>query len=95
MTWRLVTQRHNTMHRRHAAHWADYTGDGPIDTVYPPAGKTFALTQSHRSRIEDGQITEHWANRDDLGMARQPGWIPPTPAYPVKTAHAHPRARRS
>jgi SnoaL-like polyketide cyclase len=66
-----------------------------VDTVLPPAHKTFAMTQSHWFRIEDGQITEHWANRDDLGMARQLGWIPPTPAYLFKMARAKRHAKRS
>jgi len=61
----------------------------------PPTGKTFAITQSHWFRIEDGQIIEHWANRDDLGMARQLGWIPPRAAYLVKMARAKRRAKRS
>ena len=40
-------------------------------------------------------IIEHGANRDDLGMARQLGWIPPAPAYLLKMARARRRARRS
>ena len=52
------------------------------------------MTQSHWFRIEDGKIIEHWANRDDLGMARQLGWIPPTPAYLFKMARAKRRAKR-
>ena len=85
----------STMHGRHVAPWAVYTDDGTIDTVFPPTNKTFAITQSHWFRIEDGKIIEHWANRDDLGMARQLSWIPPTPAYLVKMARAKRRAKRS
>jgi hypothetical protein len=83
------------MNGRHAAPWAVYTDDGAVDTVFPPTNKTFAVTQSHWFRIEDGKITEHWANRDDLGMAKQLGWVPPTPAYLVKMARAKRRAKRS
>jgi len=51
------------------------------------------VTQSHWFRVDDGKIIEHWANRDDLGMAKQLGWIPPTPAYLFKMVRAKRRAR--
>jgi hypothetical protein len=51
------------------------------------------MTQSHWFRIDDRIIIEHGANRDDLGTARQLGWIPPTPAFLFKTALAKRRAR--
>jgi predicted ester cyclase len=85
----------STMHGRHAAPWAVYTDDGAVDTVFPPTNKTFAVTQSHWLRIEEGQITQHWANRDDIGMAKQLAWIPPTPIYLFKMARAKRRAERS
>ena len=78
----------STMNGRHVAPWAVYTGDGAVDTVFPPTNKTFATTQSHWFRVEDGLIIEHWANRDDLGMAKELGWVPPTPAYLFKMARA-------
>ena len=82
------------MNGRHVAPIAFYAEDGSIDTVFPPTGKTFTQTQSHWFRIQDGQIIEHWANRDDLGTSRQLGWVPPTPAYLLKMAAAKRRARR-
>ena len=85
----------STMNGRHTAPWAVYTDSGEVDTVFPPTNKTFTVTQSHWFRIEDGMIVEHWDNRDDLGMARQLGWIPPTPAFLVKMARAKHRAKRS
>jgi predicted ester cyclase len=84
----------STMNGRHVAPWAVYTDHGAVDTVFPPTSKTFAVTQSHWFRIDDGKIIEHWANRDDLGMATQLGWVPPTPAYLFKMARAKRRAKR-
>jgi predicted ester cyclase len=84
----------STMNGRHTAPWAVYTEDGTVDSVFPPTGQPFAVTQSHWFRLEDGLIIEHWANRDDLGMARQLGWVPPTPAYLVKMARAKRQAVR-
>ena len=78
----------STMNGRHVTPWAFYTDDGTIDSVFPPTNRTFAMAQSHWFRMEDGVIVEHWATRDDLGTARQLGWIPPTPAYLVKMALA-------
>jgi predicted ester cyclase len=85
----------STMNGRHTAPWAVYTADGAVDSVFPPTGKTFAMTQSHWFRLEAGRIVEHWANRDDLGTARQLGWIPPTPAYLFKMVRAKRRLLRS
>jgi predicted ester cyclase len=42
-----------------------------------PTGKRVAALQSHWFRVVDGKITEHWAVRDDLGMLRQLGVMPP------------------
>lgn len=85
----------STMNGRHVAPWAVYTEEGTVDSVFPPTNKTFANSQSHWFRIEDGRILEHWANRDDLGMARQLGWVPPTPAYLFKMGLAKRRVQRS
>jgi len=84
----------STMNGRHTAPWAAYTAAGDVDSVFPPTGKTFAMTQSHWFRIEAGKIVEHWANRDDRGMARQLGWIPPTPTYLVRMLIAKQQLRR-
>lgn len=85
----------STMNGRHVNPWAVYTADGAVDSVFPPTHRTFAITQSHWFRIEDGKVIEHWANRDDLGMARQLGWVPPSPAYLFKMARAKRRVVRS
>ncbi len=39
----------------------------------PPTGRSFAVGQIHLFRVRDGQIAEHWACRDDVGMMRQLG----------------------
>ena len=83
------------MNGRHVAPWAVYTEDGALDTVFPPTNRDFAMTQSHWFRVEDGRVVEHWANRDDLGTARQLHWIPPTPAYLFRMARAKRRAVRA
>jgi predicted ester cyclase len=85
----------STMNGRHTAPWVVYAADGAVDNVFPPTQKTFATTQSHWFRFEDGRIAEHWANRDDLGMARELGWVPPSPAYLVRMARAKRRAARA
>ncbi len=85
----------STMNGRHVSPWAVYAADGSLDRVFPPTHRTFAMTQSHWFRLEDGTIVEHWANRDDLGMAFQLGWLPPTPIYLARMAAARRRARRA
>ena len=85
----------STMNGRHVTPWAVYAEDGTVDTVFPPTNKTFTMTQSHWFRLDDGLIVEHWANRDDLGTAKQLGWVPPTPTYLFKMMRAKRRAIRS
>ena len=85
----------STMKGRHVAPFVTYAADGSVDTVFPPTGRTFAATQSHWFRIEDDRVVDHWANRDDLGQAKQLGWVPPTPAYLFRMARAKSRAKRA
>lgn len=84
----------STMNGRHVNPWAVYTSDGAVESVFPPTNEVFAATQSHWFRLEDGLVIEHWANRDDLGMAKQLGWVPPSPAYLFKMARAKRRLVR-
>ena len=41
------------------------------------AGKPYSIKHIHIFRIANGQITEHWAARDDLGLLLQLGAITP------------------
>ncbi|WP_217645288.1 ester cyclase [Nocardioides terrae] len=85
----------STMKGRHTAPWVVYAASGEVDTVFPPTGKEFAATQSHWFRLEDGRICEHWANRDDLGMAKQLGWVPPSFWYLIRMQVGKRQARRN
>ena len=85
---------HNTMSGRQTGPAVIYGPDGGVEQAMPATNVRFATTQTHWLRIKDGQVVEHWANRDDQGMAMQLGWIPPTPMFLVKAALATRRARR-
>jgi predicted ester cyclase len=86
---------HVTMSGRHAGPFVSYRpGTADVDTVMPPTGKEFAVTQTHWFRTRDGMVAEHWANRDDLAMARQAGWVPPSPGFLLRAAIAKRRVQR-
>lgn len=86
---------HVTMSGRHTGEFVSYQPDTTtVDAAMPPTGKAFAITQTHWFRTRDGLITEHWASRDDLGMARQAGWVPPSPRFLLRAALAKRRARK-
>jgi predicted ester cyclase len=42
---------------------------GPVE----PTGKPFAWSHVHLFRVADGLAVEHWAVRDDIGLAKQVG----------------------
>ena len=86
---------HCTMSGRQVGPFVTYDERGEVAQAFPPTGRTFAITQSHWFRVEDGQVVEHWANRDDLGMAAQLGWVPPSPAFLWRMALAKRQARRN
>jgi predicted ester cyclase len=86
---------HITASSRHAGPFVIYDESGQVAQAMPPTGKTCSITQTHWFRLADGKVIEHWANRDDMGMARQLGWIPPSPRYLVRMAIAKRRARRA
>lgn len=82
-----------TMRARHVGPFVLYTPEGDVDEAFPPTGKEFVVTQTHWLRLEDSKVIEHWANRDDLAMAKQAGWVPPTSVYLLKMALARRRAK--
>ncbi|MDA4123387.1 MAG: ester cyclase [Thaumarchaeota archaeon] len=47
--------------------------NGGIFTGIQPTGRAYTVQHTHFFKVHDGLITEHWANRDDLGAARQIG----------------------
>jgi predicted ester cyclase len=85
---------HVTMAGRHTGDFVVYADDATVERVFVPTGRAFEVTQTHWQRIRDGKVVEHWANRDDQGMAEQSGWMPPSPAYLVRCGLATARARR-
>lgn len=80
---------HTTMRGRQTGPFVTYTPDGGVERAFAPTGREFAATQSHWFRLRDGQVIEHWANRDDMGHARQLGWVPPTPGYLIRLSLIH------
>ena len=68
---------HATMRGHQSNPHTLYDADGNAAQVMPDRGRAFAVTQSHWFRLRDGLVIEHWANRDDLGMAMQLGWFEP------------------
>lgn len=85
---------HTTMSGRQTGTFVGYGADGRPAEAFPANGRTFAVTQTHWFRVADGLVIEHWANRDDIGQAKQLGWVPPSPAYLVRMALALRKARR-
>jgi predicted ester cyclase len=66
---------HGTMRGVHTGRYTKYAPDGTVVVDRPATGRAIASTQSHWFRVVDGQLTEHWANRDDLGTAAQLGFL--------------------
>ena len=83
-----------TMRGRHTGDFTTWEPDGTISS-FPPTGREFAQSQMHWFILRDGRIAEHRAQRDDLGMARQLRWIPPSPRYLLRMARARRAAGRS
>ena len=53
--------------------------DGGMLVGVEPTGRSFEVQHIHMFCLQEGKIVEHLANRDDVGMMRQLGLIPPVP----------------
>jgi predicted ester cyclase len=56
--------------------------NGGVYLRVPPTGKKISVLHSHWFVLRDGMMIEHRATRDDLGLARQLGLLPPAPPRP-------------
>lgn len=80
---------------RHTGNFVVWTPDATVERVFVPTGRSFTVRQAHFQRIRDGLVAEHWAVRDDQGMAMQAGWIPPSPGFLLRCGLATRKARRA
>ena len=84
-----------TLHaRQHGPFVVHDSPAGKVTEAFPSNGRSFAVHQTHWFRIADGAVAEHDAVRDDLGMAKQLGWIPPRPLYIIRMLFTLRRERR-
>ena len=56
--------------------------NGGVYLGVAPTGRRFSVLHTHWFVLKDGLIVEHRATRDDLGMSRQLGLLPPGPPRP-------------
>jgi predicted ester cyclase len=84
-----------TLHgRQHGPFVVHDSPDGKVTDAFPSNGRSFAVPQTHWFRIADDAVAEHDAVRDDLGMAKQLGWLPPGPIYIIRMLLTVRRERR-
>lgn len=86
---------YGTMSGRHTGNFVVWGPDETVERAFVPTGKTFIAQQVHFQRTKDDLVIEHWAVRDDQGMAMQAGWIPPSPGFLIRCALATRKARRT
>jgi predicted ester cyclase len=86
---------YGTMSGRHTGNFVVWRPDRTVERAFVPTGKAFTVRQAHFQRLHDGLVIEHWAVRDDQGMAMQAGWIPPSPGFLIRCALATRTARRA
>ena len=54
--------------------------EGGVFAAAPPRHTPIETTHTHWMRVRGDHIVEHWANRDDLGVARQLGLVEGIPS---------------
>ncbi|WP_343233455.1 ester cyclase [Streptomonospora sp. PA3] len=86
---------HATMSGRQVGTFFSYDERGAVRTAFPSTGRRFSVTQTHWWRLADGVVYEHWANRDDLALGLQLGWVRPSLRYAARMALAMTAARRA
>ena len=86
---------YGTLSGRQSGEFVVWTPEGTVERVFVPTGNMFSVRQAHFQRIVDSLVVEHWAVRDDQGMALKLGWIPPTPGFLLRCHWATKRARRA
>jgi hypothetical protein len=85
-----------TLHGRNTGPFVVHDSpDGAVTGAFPPTGRAFAARQVHWFRIADGAIAEDDAVRDDMGTAKQVGWIPPRPGFVLRMIVTRRRERRA
>jgi ketosteroid isomerase-like protein len=85
-----------TLHaRQHGPFVVHDSPDARVTDVFPSRGRSFAARQTHWITVANGAVSEHDAVRDDLGMAKQLGWLPPSPVYVARMLFALVRERRA
>ncbi|AGZ43973.1 ester cyclase [Actinoplanes friuliensis] len=85
---------HCTMSGRQVGPFVTYDEHGRVAQAFPATGRQMAVTHTHWTRMRDGLVFEHWANRDDMSQALQLRWVPPTPLYLCRMALAKRQASR-
>ena len=69
--------------------------DGRVTDAFPSRGRSFATRQTHWITSSKGLVTVHDAVRDDLEMAKQLGWLPPSPVYIARMLYVRAKERRA
>ncbi len=71
--WVVVRCTHTGTHRG----TSNLPVDGGMLVGVKPTGRSFEVQHMHMYRLLGGKIAEHFANRDDIGIVRQLGLLPP------------------